>query len=209
MQNRIKEISNFYTYLGRLQGGKPVAALIFPASMRKPKYPNSFRVNEKSGKIDFKIKNYKLIPNNVFKESVHPEFRVACHKNKKYLDTLTFESGMLWGFEQALVDWLYYLPSNYENVTIYGGEILNYKMLHNICNAMRRTPEKKMCIYTYNDLAVDYVRTNNLVTNNLLLFNSKEWDYVLTDYVKFDFPKHFNKFLVPASSKNFKILCKH
>ena len=210
MQNKIKEIANFQTYFGQLQNGDSVAALIFPSNMRSFKYPNSFKVNEKTGHITFKNTNHKkfIIPNNTVKESLNVLFRLSCNKNKKHLDTLTFESGMLWGFEQALVDWMYFLPSDCSKVTIYGGEILNGMMLSNLCYAMRRTPNKTMCIYTYNDEAVDYVRFNKLVVDNILIKKTGEWDYKLNDSIKFDFPKDDSLFIVPASSFNIKYLCK-
>lgn len=111
---------------------------------------------------------------------------------------------MLWGFEYAFSEWVYALPSSYKNITIYGGEILNGKMLKNICHVLHNHEDKKMCIYTYNDPAVKYVRKLKLVPENLLLFDSSEWDYRVSNY-KFGFKTVINKkFIVPVSSNNFK-----
>lgn len=204
MQNRIKQISNFYTYLGQLQGGKPVAALILPSNLRSRKYPNSFRVDEVTGKLYIKGKA-SVVPNNTVKELTNIYFRMSCNKNKEFLDTLTFEQGMLWGFEYAFSEWVYYLPEEYTNITIYGGEILNSKMLKNICDVLRKNESKHMCIYTYNDEAVTYIRNAKLVPDNLKLYNSKEWLYLPTDTYTFDFCNvKNNKFIVPTKSSNFK-----
>ena len=165
MHNKIKEIANFQTYFGKLQDNIPVASLILPSGMRSYKYPNSFKVNPSNGVVTLKSKEKsKIVPNNVIKESSSVIFRSACQKNQKHMSELTFESGMLWGFEQALVDWMYYLPREYKHATIYGGEILCDDMLSNICYAMQRTPDIKMVIYTYNDGAVQFVRNKKIIS---------------------------------------------
>lgn len=112
---------------------------------------------------------------------------------------------MLWGFEFALSEWLYALPTNCNNATIYGGEILNIGMLENICHVMQRHANKTMCIYTYNDEAVNYVRFKKLVPSNLLLYKSSEWEYSTSNNKKFDFNEFYkNKLIVPVNSINYK-----
>lgn len=210
MHNKIKEIANFQTYFGKLQDNIPVASLILPSGMRSYKYPNSFKVNPSNGVVTLKSKEKsKIVPNNVIKESSSVIFRSACQKNQKHMSELTFESGMLWGFEQALVDWMYYLPSEYKHATLYGGEILCNDMLSNICYAMQRTPDIKMVIYTYNDEAVKFVRNKKIIPDNLIVLDRTEWDYKIEDKVKFKFPNTKEKFIVPVESYNYKVLCKH
>jgi hypothetical protein len=203
VQNRIKEISNFYTYFGKLQDNSPVASLLLPSNLRSNKYPNSFTIDDKTGKLRARSK-VSVVPNNTVKEISSIPFRISCNKNSEFLKTLTFEEGMLWGFEYAFSEWVYALPSSYKNITIYGGEILSNKMLKNICHVLRNHEDKRMCIYTYNDKAVEYVRKLKIVPENLIIFNSLEWDYKVSDN-KFGFKTFANKkFIVPVSSKNFK-----
>lgn len=207
---KIEKISNFYTCLEYLSDNTPIASLILPSSLRSAEYPNSFNVTLNTGKL-IKLNtaySYRFVPNSTAREITNTKFRFACDQNIKHLNTLTFDSSMLWSFEQALVDWLYYLPKEYVCTTLYGGDIINGAMLLSICEAFKRTPDKKSVIYTYNDEAVDAVRILDKVPSNLFLYKTNEWSYIVNDHIYFEFPNNQIKFLkVPVSSKNYKYLC--
>lgn len=211
MLQQLEEISNFYTYLRRLPNNTQVAALVFPSGMRDAKYPHSFDVDLNTGTLYCTNCNfrYSLVPNNTAREIADVKFRVACNQNLELLQTLNFESDLLWSLEQALVDWLYYIPNNCTHTVLYGGEILNTKMLTSICRALSRSPEKRMCVYTYNGEAVKNARCSKAVPENLFLYGPEEWSYIVTDKVAFKFPdKNTTRLIVPVSSKNYKYLCK-
>lgn len=207
---KIEKVSNFYTCFEHLSDNTPIASLVLPSSLRSAKYPDSFCVILNTGNL-FKTNStyaYKFVPNSTAREITNAKFRFACNQNAKHLNTLTFDSSMLWSFEQALVDWLYYLPKEYECTTLYGGDIINGAMLLSICDAFKRSPEKKSVIYTYNDEAVNTVRFLNKVPSNLFLYKTNEWSYIVNDTISFEFPNKQIKFLkIPVSSKNYKYLC--
>lgn len=145
----ITDIQYFSTFIYTLPSKERVASIILP-SCTIPSYVdyscniNKYTGNKTGGRS-------KFIPDSIIYEINDLSFRIGAQNNLDYIKSLSFEFGVLWGFEQAVKDWLYSLPGDINKTRVFGGDILCAGMFNHLYKAMQHTTDKEMLICTHNE----------------------------------------------------------
>lgn len=164
---KIDVAGQFHVLYTKLPNREPLASIPFPSSMEGPASSTRVIVDFQTGNLKKRCKNVKFITDATLREMNDAEFRVACDRNAALLNTLSFDSGSLWGFTPALSDTLRALPDCVKKVRILGGDLLCTEMLECIFTSMEHS-DKTLYVQTsrvdiLNDLAIADYPDNVLV----------------------------------------------
>lgn len=143
----INVAGQFHVLFTKLPDGETIASIPFPSKMEGPSSATRVTVDFQTGCLKNIAKNVKFITGATMLEVNDAQYRVACDRNKAFLNTLSFDKGSLWGFAPALRDTLNALPTSVRKVRLLGGDLLCTEMLESIYECMADT-DKVMYVQT-------------------------------------------------------------